>query len=1045
MPHVGKTFGDGALDGESHVLLRILGPVELWAGERRHPLGAPRLGGILACLALNVGQTVSIDDLMERLGGGRAKRSTIHSYITQLRKALRSVADEVRIEHRGRGYVLRADPDQIDYHRFLKLRRRAAAAERNGGLDEALAYLREAEELWTGRALEGLPGEWTERIRLRLEEERLAVTISRIRLELRLGHTGGLTSELRSLVAEKPLDERLAELLMRALHASGQTAQALDEYLKIRQRLVDGAGHEPGRALRELHQQILNDDLDEPPVENGADPPPTPSSSPPPLNNLQRSLADFVGRRTDIEELVAAFADPTPGRPGVITIHGMPAVGKSTFANELAHRLLSSYPDAAIHVDLGAYGPRGPLDPSIVLADLLSRFGVSIKRAPTVEDRAGLWRTYLTNQSVLLLLDDASGYEQVRHLLPGSSTSLVIITSRHRLTGLDGAWPVSLRPLLEDESASLLREIVARGQLDDEDAMRRVLNQCAGVPLAIRLAANRLRARTAHTILDLAQRLDHTSDLLGEFRDDQRSMRVSFELSYRVLPEPRKRAFRLLSLHPAGDFTHHAAAAILDEPLHEVVPVIDHLLDDHLIEEHSRGRLRYHDLLRGYARERTEEEDGTAVRAACRDRLGDYFLATAEQADAVLRPFARRRRLPGVRPGAEVSASMPDAEEAKRRMEMEISGLIAYAQREYLRRPEIAHAAAAYLDTTARWNEAADIHEKAILGWREAGNPAGEAAAMVDLSHMRLRCSRLTEAVDIAREALATFRSVGDAGGEADALDRLGLASLYTTQYAQAIEHFGDSAALRRGIGDEKGEADAFAHSGQALYFRGHYANALLMLERALATYSRIGDAQGRLEALNNLGEVQLRLNRPRDALRSYTQSMNVPGAVERRQDKAIQLANAARCHLALESTDKALALFHGSLDICRDIIDLIGIADALDGIGSVHRASGDKKMALTYYQEALDIAREIPERLQTCRTLRNIGTLHSEAGDHRRAVEPLEESLSLARTIEDPYEMALSLAMLGRCLAHVGRATEGRMHVAESEALMRSLGVDGE
>lgn len=1045
MPHVGKTFSDGALDGESHVLLRILGPVELWAGEQRHPLGAPRLGGILACLALNVGQTVSIDDLMEGLSsGGRAKRSTIHSYITQLRKALRSVADEVWIEHSGRGYVLRADPDQIDYHRFLKLQRRAAAAERSGRLDEALAYLREAEELWTGRALEGLPGEWTERIRLGLEEERLAVTISRIRLELRLGHTGGLTSELRSLAAEKPLDERLAELLMRALHASGQTTQALDEYLEIRQRLVDEAGREPGRALRELHRRLLDDDLDEPPARDGAEPPPPPPSPPPPPNNLQRPLPDFVGRRTDIEKLVAAFADPAPGRPGVIAIHGMPAVGKSTFANELAHRLLPSYPDAAIHVDLGAHGPRGPLDPSIVLADLLSRFGVSIERASTVEDRVSLWRTYLTNQSVLLLLDDASGYEQVRPLMPGSSTSLVIITSRHRLTGLDGVWPVSLRPLLEDEGASLLREIVAPGQLDDEDAMGRVLRHCAGVPLAIRLAANRLRARAAHTVLDLAQRLDHTSDLLGEFRDDQRSMRVSFELSYRFLPEPRKRAFRLLSLHPAGDFTHHAAAVILDEPVNEVVPLIDHLLDDHLLEEHSRGRLRYHDLLRGYAQERAEEEDDTAVRTACGDRLGDYFLATAEQADAVLRPFARRRTT-GVRPGAEVSASMPDAEEARRRMEMEISGLIAYAQREYLRRPEIAHAAAAYLDTTARWNEAADIHEKAILGWREAGNPVGEAAAMVDLSHMRLRCSRFAEAVDLAREALATFRAVGDAGGKADALDRLGLASLYTAQYAQAIEHFGDSAELRRAIGDDKGEADAFAHSGQALYFRGHYANALLMLERALATYSRIGDAQGRLEALNNLGEVQLRLNRPQDALRSYTQSMNVPGAVERPQDKAIQLANTARCHLALESPDKALALFHESLGICRDIIDRIGIADALDGIGSVHRATGDKNVALTYYQEALDIARGISERLQACRTLRNIGVLHSGDGDHRLAVEPLEESLSLARTIEDPYELALSLDALGRCLVQVGRAIEGQVHVAEAEALMGSLGVEGE
>lgn len=1016
--------------------LRILGPVELRVDERRHHLASPRLRGILAYLALNVGQVVPTDVLVDRLwNGDRPQPDTVYRYVSNLRNALRPAAEEVRIEGRDHGYVLRAEPDLIDYHRFTRLRQHASALTAGGELTEALADLRQAAALWTGRALENVRGDWAEQTRRLLEDEHLAATIARIKLELRLGHAADLVTDLRKLVADNPRHEELAELLMRALHGSGQTGEALEEYRKVRRRLVDEEGLEPGRALRELQGRILADDLDEPADQSDARPPRPP-------NNLDRKLPDFVGRQEEVEKLVAAFADPTPGAVGVVSIHGMPGVGKSTLANHLAHRLTASYPDAQIKRDLGAYGPQGPLDPASALARLLSRIGVPEDQIPpSLDDRSDLWRNRVAGRRTLILLDDASGYEQIRHLLPGASTSLVIITSRHRLTGLDGARTVSLAPLPAEDGAALLRAIVAPAQIDDEEALHQVVRLCDGLPLAIRLASNRLQDRTTQTVHDLADQLKRATDLLGEFDHGDRSVRVSFELSYRDLPEPRKRAFRLLSLHPGGDFTHHAAAAILGEPMEDVVRMIDLLLDDHLLEEHGRGRFRFHDLLRGYARERAAVDDDEPTRTASQTRLGDYFLATAERADAVLRPFARRRST-GERTGAEVPASMPDADEARRRMEMEIAGLIAYAQQEYLRRPEIAHAAAAYLDTTARWNEGTDIHAKAITGWREAQNPAGEAAAMVDLALADLRCSRLTEAAEAAREALITYQAIGDTYGEAEARDRLGLAKVYMAEYAEAIEHFDSSAKLRRTIGDDKGEADAFAHSGQALYFQGRYDSAVLMFERALTTYRRLGDTRGQQEVLNNLGDVQLRLGRPMDAYRSYDQSMSVRGDMDRPQDKAIHLANIASCDLALGATDTALTRFLEALDIYRQINDRYGEVDALDGIGSVYHATGDTSRALAHYQHALRIAREASEFAQTCRSLRHLGTLHSDSGDCRLAIAPLEEALTIARSIGEPYEQGMTLATLSKCLIHVGRTAEGRAHATESAQLMQLLGI---
>jgi len=1008
--------------------------MELRADEQSHPIGSPRLQGILACLALNVGQQVPIDVLIDRLwNDDQPERSTIHTYIARLRSTLRAVADDLRIDQRNHGYVLRTDPDLIDYHRFRRLRQQASALAESGQLNQAAALMREAVELWTGRALESIHGDWAERTRRRLEEERFAARIAHVRLELRRGRSGDLVSDLEQLIAENPLHQEPVELLMRALHGSGQSARALEVYRQARQRLVDEAGTEPGRALRDLQRRILADDLDEP-----ADQAPPPRRP----NNLHRALADFVGRQTEIEELVAAFESPLSGALGVLTIDGMPGVGKSSLALHLAHRLTGSYPDAQLHVDLSAHGTRDPLDPSAVLARLLQRIGVSHAEIPaTLEDRADLWRTRLADRRVLLLLDDAAGHEQVRYLLPGTSPSLVIITSRRRLTGLDGARACSLRPMPASDGVSLLRAIVDPAQLDDEDAVRRVVRLCGGLPLAIRLAATRLRARPSRTVRDLAVQLDRTSDLLGEFQEDDRSVRVSFELSYRDLRSPQRRAFRLLSLYPGDEFTIHATAAVLREPIEGTVQTIDRLLDNHLLEENSRGRYRFHDLLRGYARERAEAEDDESARTACLNRLGEYFLATAERADDLLRPHHRHDRI-GVRPVADSVPPMPSSDEAWRRMELEVGGIVAYTQHEYLRFPELAHAVAPYLQVTARWNEAIDIHWRAIKGWRSAEDPVGEAAAMLDLALVDMRCGRLAEAEDIAGEALAMYRAAANQRGEAEALDRLGLANWYRADHAQAIEHFRASTELFQTIGDDKGAADALAHSGMALFNLGRYDTAVLMFERALTTFRQIGDTRGQMETLNNLGDVQIRLGRPEDAFRNFTQSMKLNKGVESPQDRAIHLSNLGSCRLELGDAAGALSHHRHALEIYREIDDRLGMVDALDGIGAVHQAMERDNEALAHFQNAVQIARAIGEPSLECRPLRHIGAIYTQSGKYRLAVSQLQDALNAARRLGDPYEVGLTLAELGTSLLGLSKTTEGRAHLLEAVELLRPLGV---
>jgi DNA-binding SARP family transcriptional activator len=987
------------------VELHILGPVELWADGRRHAVGSPRQRGILALLAMNVRRPVPIDALIDRLWPeNRPTRSTIHSYVARLRTALQNATDAARIDLRDHGYVLETDPDLIDIYRFRRLHEQADSLAESGQDAEAAALMREAAALRTGSPLADLRGAWAEQNRLALDEELLAASVSRIRVELRLGRHAALVGELTHLVAEYPFHQELLALLMQALDGCGQTARALEVYQRQRRRFVDELGTEPGRRVRELQQRLIAGD-------QGTDE----ETARPRIrrpNTIPRALADFIGRESEIERLLAACPTPGPNsRGGVIAIDGMPGVGKSTLALQLAHRLADSYPDARIHLDLGAHSAREPLDPPDALARLLPM--VDVPEAgipPSLDERADLWRTRLAERRAIIVLDDTADDDQVRYLLPGSSPSLVIITSRRRLSALDGVRPFTLDVMSPDDAARMLHAIITPAQADDDEATATVIRQCGALPLAIRLAATRLRDRPARTMRDLAGQLHSMGSVLG-VRMGDRSVRVTFELSYRDLSAGQRRAFRLLSLHTGTEFTLESAAALLGLEHDAAVHAIDGLLDDNLLEERSRGGYRFHDLLREYARERTEAEDDETVRAGCVQRLCTYFLAIAEHGD-------------------------------QRRLERESSGILGYAQGPHDRQPELAHAIASFVETTARWNEGVEIHRKAMLTLRSAGEPIREAAAMVDLALVDLRCGRYEEAEDLARDAADVCRAAGDPRGEAAALDRLGLARWHLAAYDQALENLDASATICRRLGDRKGEATALAHSAMVLFHMGRYDTATLITERALSAYRAVGHLRGEIESLSNLGDIQMRLGRPEDALDNYLLSSRLNEDAIHPQDTAIDLANIGTCRLAMGETDEAFASFRRALGIYREIGDRTGVAEVLDNIGATYQAIGRNDAALSHHQNALRIARDVSEPMEECRAMRHIGAIYTNTGKYRLAIEHLDGALEIARRIREPYETGLILAAQGDVLHRTHRQAEARDRWTEAADALRSLGL---
>ena len=453
---------------------RILGPVELWSGDHRHAIGRAKERCVLAVLALTPGVPVSTDKLMESIWDGhvpRRARADIHTYVSRLRKVISSVSDEVKIESiRSGRYVLRIDSNAIDLHEFRDRRKRARAIADSGDHGHALELLRDAMALVRGRPLEGLSGVWADTTRRHIEEELLTATLERIEFELLLGHHAELISELRVLVGEHPLDERLAGQLMVALYRSGRQADALAVYPDIRGRLNAELGAEPGQDLVDLHQRILRGDRTLLPVPRAQ-----PAVIDPP-DTLLDDIPHFTGREEEIEALLEMASPTRPGRPAVIGLSGMPGVGKTVLAVHLAHRLAAEYPDGRLYLNLHAL-EETVVSPASALDELLRMLG--IQSGPrSVEELSALWRAELAGRRILVVLDNAGWRDQVQPLLAPAPGCLTLVTSRRRLVGLDDVWSYALEELTPTDAARLFERTVGPARVSSPDDLATVVALC---------------------------------------------------------------------------------------------------------------------------------------------------------------------------------------------------------------------------------------------------------------------------------------------------------------------------------------------------------------------------------------------------------------------------------------------------------------------------------------------------------------------------------------------------------------------------------------
>ncbi|MGK3200255.1 BTAD domain-containing putative transcriptional regulator [Amycolatopsis sp. MEPSY49] len=955
----------------------LLGPVEVRSGAAHLRLTSERQRALLAALLLAPGVVCPPHRLIELIWGESPPRSAaanLRTHVGQLRRQLTTLDGGARRIHaRAGGYSIEVRPDELDVDRFDGLATAGQRALVDGDDERAAEILRRATALWRGRPLANLPvtpaidGEVQ-----RLTESWLAVVEHHCRARLNLGACAEVAGELRRLVVEHPLHERLWALLMLALAGAGQQAAALDAYDTIGSRLAGELGTEPGPALREAHLAVLRQES-------------VPVTSRPRPAQLPRASAGFRGRQAELLALDRLLPGGAGPRLGVVV--GTAGVGKSDLVTQWAHRVRDRFPDGQLYADLRRTTPPGP-----ILRRFLRALGVAPRQIPEdLDEAAALYRSVLADKAVLCVLDDALDPGQIRPLLPAAPNCSVLVTSRSRLDELvafDGAQRVTVDVLDAADAVAVLAAAIGPERAAREPAATDELAEtCARLPIALRISGAQLRHRVGRRVADHLAEV-HAHGVLDSLTTDGETsaVRLAYDLSYDALDAGSRRVFRLLGLVPGPDTTVAAAAALTGDPASAVARRLERLALAHLVQEHAPGRYRLHDLLHRYAAERaeldcTEDERDTATLA-----LLDHYLGRATAAAALLHPFVLRRHVP------RADRTTFDGEEAARTwLSGEVPNLVA----------AIRHA---------------HDHEYHELAWQ-----------LVEALRGHSMNTWLPEGLELARIGLEAATATQRADLRAAAHNNLAANHALRYDFAPATTHFEAALRLYRDLGFQRGVTGVLENLATLYLVTGDLDRAGTLFAEAgaleparnpicLRNLGVLHEYRGRLAEASAIHAAHaaetgsaddlILLARVRARGADYEKAFSAAEAAAERARRSNErcaeshaLAVLSRIHAGTGDASQAIRLAEEALERGRGIGDpgaeIAGhTALAVSGI-----AGGHHQRALLSGHHALRLARRTGTRFEECEALMTIGRIHEAAGAREQADHYLGVARQLAET----------------------------------------------
>ncbi|WP_146059110.1 NB-ARC domain-containing protein [Actinomadura rubteroloni] len=641
--------------------------------------------------------------------------------------------------------------------------------------------------------------------------------------------------------------------------------------------------------MRDLHQHFA---------------PPAPVIVP---RQLPSGPAWFVNRVAELAELDAVLADASQ-RVRLVVVSGLGGVGKTGLGLYWAHRVAAAFPDGQLYADLAAFARGGGTDIDDVLSGFLRAFSVRDEWIPDAfAEKRALFRSLVADRRVLIVLDDVADAAQVRALLPGSSDCVVLVTSRHRLTGLvvDGAVPLRLEPLEAARGVELLGRMLSDARVDEErEAAAEIVRQVGGLPLALRVCGARLAqrrrglGRLAAALTDERRRLSQLS------AEGKPVVEAVFDAAYAGL-DPRAAAlYRGLGAHPGPEFPLDVLTVVTGGTPDDAADVADVLVEANLLEVLGEDRYRFHALVRLHAEALADAGRARPIIA--------WYLGRARAADHAV--LGRRLRL-FEEPVEQVFASRRDA--------------LAWLERERANLVAAVRAAAllSWDSTVCQFVEAlwafyndrfhhADEIEVARLGVQAAvrlGDLPFEARARNQLIRARLRAGEDVAAADV-RAAYDVARRSGHRRVESAVLETVGLAHRARGDHDAALGAFEEAREINAEQDNPRGIGLQLLHAGIELRLAGRAGASAERLGEALRVMTEIGDELSQGKVRMELGEALIVLGRLPEARAELARALDVmtDGGLPDRQVRALEL-------LARASTDPAEAeRFRRAAEVAR-------------------------------------------------------------------------------------------------------------------------------
>lgn len=1058
-----------------HVEFGLLGP--LYANVRGEPvpLGSGKLRIVLATLLLQANQAVATSALVERLWDvepARGTRNTAQSYVMRLRAALGD-AGRIISTHPG-GYLVEVADSALDLSRFRRHAHQAQRARESGDLRTESRELRAGLALWRGTPLSDVPSEHLQRHEApSLVEEHLRTLQRRIDVDLELGRHAELVPELQALTSRHRLRERFWGQLMLALVGSERQSDALAAYRQVSALLRDELGVDPGEPLQSLHRQILSGE--HPAAARPAAAPAASTTQWSTPRQLPADIADFTGRHAEtrrIQRLVRSF-DGNAGAVPIVLLSGPPGAGKTALAVHAAHALADDFPDGQLYLDLRGYSTSPPVPAADALTRVLRGMGTPPEQVPSeADDQSALFRSKLAHRRVLVVLDNAIQPEQVRPLLPGSASCAVIVTSRDNLpslSALNGAQRVPVEPISREDARQLLVRLLSEHRVAAEPvAAERLAAFCGYLPLAIRITAANLLNSGAQGIAEYLDELEGSErlDTMSIEGDPQAAVHRAFDLSYGVLPAEVARVFRLTSLIAGPDFDRFPVAALADATASSAKRALDQLVQANLLQGTPSGRYQVHDLIREFARVKSEQSDTVHERRRALRRLFDFYVETAHAARTSQgeNHESRAHRTSADFPGFSEPA------EGRRWLKAETANIVALLS------------AASHLDDSLPlWRLAAEVfdhfqQQRLDTAWRDSfvaalsaaerqGDREGCGRMEFGLGRLDFHRARYDDANARFARAAALCRDTGDLGGEARALTGIGAVAFDRGDYAEAVSRYEDAVRLFRRAPDCGDQVATLYNLGVVLMMSGRNADAVdqltlarrsaqrlrmpLMQARIVASSGVIALWSGRLRTadalLDEAASAMRDLAYPQylaEVLRSIAELRLEEGNVEEAEDQGWEAAARAQKigspwlvvgirtllgHVALRRDDVDGALAHFTM-AANEFAS--GVRhwrpSTAQGLSEAHRRAGRLDLAAEYVAEAARSPRP-----------RDRGRAHLESAEilavRGRPVEAIAEAEKAARTAHahgyrlDEVRALQATARLRSLTGEDGRADELR------------------